>query len=275
MENLIQKLEESSGYIRKIIGDVKIDAGIVLGSGLGGLADEIEKPVFIDYHDIPNFPVSTVSGHKGRLVIGELEGKHVLCMQGRFHYYEGWNMDQVVFPVQVMHMLGIENLILTNAAGCVNTAWQPADLMLIRDHIGIFLQCNPMRGKNYEELGPRFFDMSTVYNKELGELALEVAKQQGFELREGVYMYLSGPSFETPHDIKAARILGADAVGMSTVPEVIAASHCSMKVLGISCMTNMGAGILDQPLNHNEVLETGLKVGKRFVGLVKGIVKKI
>lgn len=275
MENLLKKLDESASYIRSKIGDVKIAAGIILGSGLGGLADEIENPVYVDYHDIPNFPVSTVPGHKGRLVIGKVEGKTVLCMQGRFHYYEGWNMDQVVFPVQVMRRLGIEKLIVTNAAGCVRKDWEPGNLMIISDHIGICLPQNPWRGPNCDELGPRFFDMSTVYNKELAELAKKVASKQGTPVKEGVYMYIQGPSFETPADIRAARTLGADAVGMSTVPEVVAAGHCGIKVLGISCMTNMAAGILNQPLNHNEVLETGLRVGKQFVALVKGIVKEL
>lgn len=275
MEDLMRKLRESAAYIEKQTSGIKIEAGLVLGSGLGHLADEIENPVFIDYKDIPNFPVSTVPGHKGRLVIGKLEGKNVLCMQGRFHYYEGWEMDKVVFPVQVMKTLGIKYLILTNAAGCVNTAWNPGTLMIINDHLDIFLQQNPLRGHNEDELGPRFFDQTNDYDKELRALAKKVAKEQGLDIKEGVYMYLSGPSFETPADIRAARILGADACGMSTVPEAMAASHCGLKTLGISCMTNMAAGILDQPLNHTEVLETGIRVGKQFALLIKGIVKAL
>lgn len=275
MENLMQKLEEARNFIQAKTNNLKIKVGLVLGSGLGDLADEIKNPIVIPYKEIPNFPVSTVPGHKGQLVIGELEGNTVLCMQGRFHFYEGWGMDQVVFPVQVMHMLGIENLILTNAAGCINTSWKPGTLMIINDHIKLTTSENPMRGPNEDKLGERFFDMSRAYNKELSALAKRVADKQGLDIKEGVYMYFAGPSFETPAEIRAARILGADAAGMSTVPEAIAASHCKMKTLGISCMTNMAAGILDQPLNHEEVLETGLRVKTSFAALIKGIVREL
>ncbi|MCR5761258.1 MAG: purine-nucleoside phosphorylase [Sphaerochaetaceae bacterium] len=275
MQDLMRKLKEAGAYIRKQIGDMQLDAGLVLGSGLGDMAQEIKNPVFVDYKDIPHFPVSTVPGHAGRLVIGELEGKNVLCMQGRFHFYEGWGMDQVVFPVQVMKILGVKNLILTNAAGCINKSWKPGDLMIINDHIKLTTSENPMRGHNEEELGLRFFDMSRAYDPDLIALAKSVAKEQGLEIKEGVYMFFAGPSFETPAEIRAARILGADAAGMSTVPEAIAAAHCGLKTLGISCMTNMAAGILDQPLGHDEVLETGLKVKKSFSALIKGILRKI
>lgn len=274
MENLMAKLREAADYINKQTGGLKIYAGLVLGSGLGDLADEIENRIIIPYKDIPNFPVSTVPGHAGRLVIGKLEGKIVLCMQGRFHFYEGWGMDQVVFPVQVMHVLGIERLILTNAAGCVNKEWEPGNLMLITDHIKITTAQNPMRGHNEDELGLRFFDMSKAYDPELADVVRSVAKKQGIPLKEGVYMFFAGPSFETPAEIRAARILGADACGMSTVPEVIAAAHCGLRTIGISCMTNMAAGILDQPLNHEEVLETGLRVKGQFASLIKGIVRE-
>jgi purine-nucleoside phosphorylase len=273
MENLMAKLREAAEYINKKTNGLKIYAGLVLGSGLGDLAEEIENKIIIPYKEIPNFPVSTVQGHAGRLVIGKLEGKVVLCMQGRFHFYEGWGMDQVVFPVQVMRVLGIERLIVTNAAGCVNKEWKPGDLMLITDHIKITTAQNPLRGPNEDELGVRFFDMSRAYDPDLADVARKVAKEQGIELREGVYMYFSGPSFETPADIRAARVLGADAAGMSTVPEVIAAAHCGLKTLGISCMTNMAAGILDQPLNHQEVMETGIRVKKQFSALIKGVVR--
>lgn len=275
MENLMQKLEQASSYIQKKTDNMKIDVGLILGSGLGDLADEIKNPVIIPYKEIPNFPVSTVPGHKGQLVIGELEGRNVLCMQGRFHFYEGWSMDQVVFPVQTMKMLGIEYLILTNAAGCINTSWTTGTLMIINDHIKITTSENPMRGPNEDKLGLRFFDMSEAYNKELIALAKKVAAKQNLDIKEGVYMYFAGPNFETPAEIRAARILGADAAGMSTVPEAIAAAHCGLKTLGISCMTNMAAGILSQPLNHTEVLETGLRVKASFATLIKGIVKEI
>ncbi len=274
MQDLMKKLEQTRNYISSKTNNLKIEVGLVLGSGLGNMAEQINNPIIIDYKDIPNFPVSTVQGHAGRLVIGELEGKNVLCMQGRFHFYEGYDMDQVVFPIQTMHMLGIEKLILTNAAGCVNKAWKPGTLMLINDHIKLAPEC-PLRGKNEDQLGLRFFDMSRAYNPDLLKLAREKATELGVNFTEGVYMFFAGPNFETPAEVRAARILGADAVGMSTVPEAIAAAHCNMKTLGISCMTNMAAGILDQPLEHSEVLETGLVVNKMFSALIKAIVKDI
>ncbi len=274
MQDLMKKLVQARDYINKKTNDLKIDVGIVLGSGLGNMAEQIKDSIIIDYKDIPNFPISTVQGHAGRLVIGELEGKNVLCMQGRFHFYEGYEMDQVVFPIQTMHMLGIEKLILTNAAGCVNKAWKPGTLMLINDHIKLAPEC-PLRGHNEDKLGLRFFDMSRAYNPELLKLAREKATELKVNFTEGVYMFFAGPNFETPAEVRAARILGADAVGMSTVPEAIAAAHCGMKTLGISCMTNMAAGILDQPLEHSEVLETGLVVNKMFSALIKAIVKDI
>lgn len=275
MKNLMKRLQKASSFIKKQTNNMKIETGLILGSGLGDLADEIKNPIIIPYKNIPYFPVSTVPGHKGQLVIGELEGKNVLCMQGRFHYYEGWSMDQVVFPVQTMRLLGIENLILTNAAGCINTDWQPGNLMIINDHIKLTTSQNPLRGKNEDELGLRFFDMTNAYDKNLIAIAKKIAEKQNLDIKEGVYMYFAGPNFETPAEIKAARILGADAVGMSTVPEAIAAAHCGLKTLGISCMTNMGAGILSQPLNHTEVLETGIKVRAGFAALLKGIIREI
>ena len=271
---LLGRLDESTKYIRSQIGDMDIQVGLILGSGLGDLAKEIEDPVFIRYENIPNFPVSTVAGHEGRLVIGKLEGKTVICMQGRFHYYEGYEMNQVAFPIQVMKKLGVDKVIITNAAGCVNINWEAGDLMLITDHIK-FAPESPLRGHNEDELGERFFPMSTVYDAELADIARVQAKSLGIDLKEGVYMFFSGPNYETPAEIRAARVLGADAVGMSTVPEVIAASHCGLKVLGISCMTNMAAGILDQPLTHAEVLETSLRVRDKFTSLVKAVLKNM
>ena len=268
---LLDDLKQSADYIKSVTGDIKFDIAMVLGSGLGDMAETLGEVVYIPYSDIPHFPVSTVPGHKGRLAIGILEGKRVICMQGRFHYYEGWTMQQCVYPIQVFKMLGINNLMLTNAAGCVNTAWQPGDLMVITDHIKI-MGDSPMRGPNCDELGPRFFDMSHTYDKNLQQVAHTAASKLGFSLRDGIYMLFGGPQFETPAEVRMARMLGADAVGMSTVPEAIAASQMTMKVLGISCITNMGAGILDQPLNHEEVLETGEKVKSRFQALVREIV---
>lgn len=270
--DLMDKLAQSADYIVGRIGDEKVDIAIVLGSGLGDLADSLEDAVVVDYHDIPHFPVSTVPGHKGRLVTGRLEGRRVLCMQGRFHYYEGWSLQEVVYPVQTFHVMGIDRLFLTNAAGCVNTSWGPGNLMLITDHIKL-MGDSPLRGRNPDGLGPRFFDMSTTWDKEAQDVARSAARKCGTTLREGVYMLFGGPQFETPAEVRLARILGADAVGMSTVPEAIAASHMGMRTLGISCLTNMGAGILDQKLNHEEVLETGERVKGAFTALVREIVR--
>lgn len=273
MKDLQTKLNEAASYIKSLAGEKQIEIGLVLGSGLGGLAEQLKDPIFIPYKDIPSFPISTVPGHKGRLVIGNLENRRVLCMQGRFHFYEGYEMSTVVFPIQVMKTLNINNLLLTNAAGCVNKDWKPADLMLITDHINL-IPFSPMRGMNPDFLGPRFFDMSEAYDKKLCELARECAKNQNLDLKEGVYQIFAGPSFETPAEVRLAKMLGADAVGMSTVPEAIAASHMGMRTLGISCLTNMAAGILNQPLNHAEVLETGELVKNKFESLVAEIVSK-
>ena len=267
----MDKLRESADSIRKAYPH-DLDIGIVLGSGLGEMAEAIEDAVIIDYHDIPHFPVSTVPGHKGRLVIGHLEGRTVLCMQGRFHYYEGWSMEEVVYPIRVMRMLGIGTLILTNAAGCVNEAWKPGDLMVITDHIKLIAD-NPLRGANPDALGPRFFDMTRAYDRGLAALAESAAGSLGITVRKGVYMFFAGPSFETPAEIRFARIAGADAVGMSTVPEAIAASHMGMRTLGISCLTNMAAGILGQPLSHAEVLETGERAKASFMALVRSVLR--
>ena len=269
---LMEMLRESRDCIESRLGARKPQIGMVLGSGLGDMADSIEDPAIIDYHDIPHFPVSTVQGHKGRLVIGTLEGKTVLCMQGRFHYYEGWSMEEVVYPIRTMKMLGINNLFLTNAAGCVNKEWQPGDLMLISDHIKLIAD-SPLRGRNPDMLGERFFDMTHAYDMMLQETAEKAASGLGINLRKGIYMLFSGPSFETPAEVRFIRMAGADAVGMSTVPEAIAAAHMKMHTIGISCLTNMAAGILDQPLNHEEVLETGERVRKSFSALVRSIIR--
>ncbi len=271
MSATMDNLKESSSYIRSKLGERKVEVAIVLGSGLGGLGEEVKNSIIIDYKDIPHFPISTVQGHKGRLIIGELEGRTVMCMQGRFHFYEGYSMEECVYPIRTMYMLGIKSLILTNAAGCVNRSWNVGDLMMITDHIKL-CSASPCRGANNDELGPRFFDMTTTYNKELQAVARKEAEKRGILLREGVYMFMSGPNFETPAEIRLARIVGADACGMSTVPEAIAASQMGFKTLGISCMTNMAAGILDQPLNHEEVLETGRVVAEKFTSLIKGII---
>jgi len=260
-------------YITTRIGPSPVDIGMVLGSGLGDLADDLANSVAISYKDILHFPVSTVFGHKGRLVAGDLEGKRVLCMQGRFHYYEGYGMDQVVFPIQVMQALGIKQLLVTNAAGGVNTSFNVGDLMLITDHIKLIAD-NPLRGPNSEQLGERFFDMSEAYDKQLIALATEKAEELKIAVQHGVYMFFSGPAYETPAEIRAARTLGADAVGMSTVPEALVASHMGMHTLGISCITNMAAGVLNQRLTHQEVMDTGERVKEDFTRLVHAIVRQ-
>ncbi len=269
---LMDKLNESASFIRQRIGVVTPHVAIILGSGLGDLADELADPVVIPYSEIPHFPVSTVPGHKGRLVIGRLEGRQVLCMQGRFHYYEGWSLQDVVYPVQVFKVLGVSKLFLTNAAGCVNKDWKPGDLMLITDHIKV-MGDSPLRGANPDALGPRFFDMGSVWDKGAQKIARQAYGKLGITLREGVYMLFGGPQFETPAEVRMARLLGADAVGMSTVPEAIAAAHMGLPTLGISCLTNMAAGILDRKLDHEEVLETGERVKTTFSALVREIVR--
>lgn len=252
----------------------KPEVALILGSGLGALADLIENPEYYPYESIPNFPTSTVEGHAGRLVIGMFNGKCVVAMQGRFHYYEGYTYDKVTFPIRVLKLLGVTKLIVTNAAGAVNENFVPGDLMAITDHIN-FSGNNPLIGKNIDEFGPRFPDMSNGYNKEFINLALNVSKSLNIDLKTGVYAMTSGPSYETPAEIKMIRILGGDAVGMSTAPEVIVANHCGLKVLGISCMTNMAAGILDQPLSHQEVMETSEKAKTKFTTLMKEIISQI
>jgi len=238
------------------------------------MAEEAEDKLAIDYKEIPNFPVSTVQGHKGRLVFGTIRGKRVVFMQGRFHYYEGYMMEEVAFPVWVLNALGVKKLIVTNAAGGVNESFNPGDLMLIKDHIN-YTNNNPLIGPNIEAFGPRFPDMSEAYSKELADVVRESAAANGIRLQEGIYAFLTGPSYETPAEIRACRIIGADAVGMSTVPEVVAANHCGIKTAGISCITNMAAGILDQPLNHKEVIETAERVKESFSKLIKSVVENI
>ena len=270
MNNLLNKIEETYGFLKGKF-NFEPEIGLILGSGLGVLGDEIENPLYIPYGDIPHFPVSTVEGHAGRFVIGTLQGKRIIAMQGRFHYYEGYSMEGVTFPVRVMKRLGVKTLIVTNAAGGVNKSFKPGDLMIINDHINLAFD-NPLIGRNYNELGTRFPDMSRAYDKELIEKVMEVAKVNNIELKQGVYTLFTGPCYETPAEIRMVRLLGGDAVGMSTVPEVIVAAHSKIKVIGISCITNMAAGILDQPLCHEEVVETAAKVRETFITLVKRVV---
>ena len=248
--------------------------GVILGSGLGNVVDAIEVDAAIPYGDIPGARASTVVGHQGQLLLGSANGLPVAVMQGRVHFYEGYEMDEVMFLTRVLGRLGIGKLIVTNAAGGINTAYTPGDLMLISDHIN-FMGINPLRGKNLDELGVRFPDMSDAYPSLLRSVAKQVAAEIGLKLQEGVYLALSGPTYETPAEIRAFRTLGADAVGMSTVPEVIAASHMQIPVLGISCITNMAAGILPRKLEHQEVMETTARVQKEFTALVVGVLGRI
>lgn len=264
---------EAAEFIRaKAPGAPRV--GLILGSGLGVLADEIESPVKVPYGEIPHFPISTVEGHAGRFVLGTLAGVPVCAMQGRFHYYEGYPMAKITFPVRVMKALGAARLLVTNAAGGANTAYAPGDLMLITDHLNL-MGTNPLIGPNDAAAGPRFPDMSRAYSRELLALARETAKAEGLSLREGVYCAFTGPTYETPAEVRMARQLGADAVGMSTVPEVIVARHVGLEVLGISCITNMAAGILDQPLSHGEVIETTERVRATFLRFVKAVVARM
>lgn len=269
----LQRVREAAEYVASQT-DLRPAVGLILGSGLGGLADEMEDATAISYPNIPHFPASTVPGHKGQLVVGKLAGTPVYAMQGRFHFYEGYPMEQVVRPVRVMAQLGVKTIVVTNAAGGVNESFTAGDLMLITDHINMF-GTNPLIGPNEEEFGLRFPDMTEAYDKQLRALALQVAEEQGLQLQQGVYMGFTGPSFETPAEIRMARMLGADAVGMSTVPEVITARHLGVRVLGISCISNMAAGVLPEPLSHEDVMKVTDRVKGTFGALVKGIVAKL
>ena len=266
-------LEETVRCIKRQIGDFKPQVGIVLGSGLGELADE-HCDIAINYADIDGFEASTVAGHKGRLVFANINGKNVVMMQGRFHFYEGHSIKKVVYPIKVMKELGVETVILTNAAGGVNPAFNPSDLMLITDHIN-FMGVNPLIGLNDDKMGLRFPDMSEVYTPEYIELAKKVGEHIGVDLQEGVYMALTGPSYETPAEVKMARVLGADAVGMSTVPEAIVASWAGMKVIGISCICNSAAGVSTVGLSHEDVIHAANVAKDRFKLLVTEVIKKL
>lgn len=267
MIDMLEKINSASSFIASRIPG-GINTAVILGSGLGELVDEMENKTIIDYRDIPYFPVPTVAGHEGKLIAGKLGSAVILAMQGRFHFYEGYSMEEVVFPIRVMKTIGISKLLLTNAAGGVNTDFVPGDLMVIRDHINLSMQ-NPLIGRNLDELGPRFPDMSETYSKKAIEKLKSVYKKNNIKFVSGTYACLTGPSYETPAEINMLRTLGADAVGMSTVPEAIAAKHCGMELAGISCITNMGSGILNKPLNHKEVVETSMMVSDKFKAIVK------
>ncbi|MBQ8851371.1 MAG: purine-nucleoside phosphorylase [Oscillibacter sp.] len=241
---------------------------LILGSGLGFLGDEVEDPIVVPYSEVPHMKYSTAPGHKGQFVFGKLGGQNVAVMQGRLHTYEGWDFDDVSYPVRVLRLLGAETLFVTNAAGAANVNYAAGDIMMITDHIKLF-GMSPLCGPNVEEFGPRFPDVSHVYTPELQAVARKAAASLDMKLQEGVYMYFPGPQFETPAEVRVAQILGADACGMSTVPECIVAAHCGMKVLGFTLCTNMCAGILDQPLSGEEVMEIAAVSSEKFSGLVR------
>ena len=265
--------EEAANYVRARAPWTP-ELAVVLGSSLGGFADELEDAVRIDYRDIPNFLVSTAPGHAGQLIFGTVAGRRLVCMAGRFHSYEGYDFEQLALPVRLFKLLGVQAVILTNAAGAVNTDYHPGDIMIVSDHIKL-TGASPMRGRNIDEFGPRFFDISHMYTPKLRTLALECAEGSGLTVHEGVYMFFTGPQFETPAEIRAARILGADAVGMSTVTEALTAAHCGLPLLCLSVMTNMAAGVLDQPLSSDEVEETGRRISDRFGAYLKHIIARM
>ncbi len=263
----------SADYLLDKFGDAP-EIGLILGSGLGHFASEIENPVVVPYAEIPNFLLSTAAGHAGQMLFGTAAGKKVVCMSGRFHYYEGYDFERLAIPVRVLKLLGIRALIVTNAAGAVNTSYRAGDVMVISDHIK-FMGASPMRGTNVDEFGPRFFDMGSAYTPELRKLALDLAKRSSLTVHEGVYWFSPGPQYETPAEIRAIRLLGGDAVGMSTVTEALTAAHCGLPLLALSVMTNMAAGVLPKPLTSEEVIETANAVERPFTEYVKDIIAHI
>lgn len=271
-QNVFSKAREATTYIEEQ-GVEKVEVGLILGSGLGELADEIENPIVIPYEEIPSFPVSTVEGHAGQLVYGMLGGKHVLALQGRFHYYEGYSMDEVTFPVRVMSMLGTDSIIVTNAAGGVNENFTPGDLMLITDHINSF-GTNPLIGPNDDKFGPRFPDLTQAYDLDYQKLVKDVATDLNLSLQEGVYYGTTGPTYETPAEVRMIQTVGGDAVGMSTVPEVIVARHAGINVVGISCISNLAAG-MGEELNHEDVIAVTTKIRSSFKQLIVNVLQKI
>ena len=267
---MLEKIKKAVEYIRPFLSE-QPEYVIVLGSGLGKLQDEVQDKVIIDYKDIPDFPQTTVEGHKGRLIFGEIEGKPVLMMAGRFHYYEGYSMEEVTFPMRVFKGLGIDKVILSNASGGVNPSYEVGDAVVIRDHINMMPE-HPLRGKNIDELGPRFVDMSEAYDNAMRQFVIEFGSQNGIEVKEGVYMGLQGPTFETPSEYGLVRILGADCVGMSTVPEVIVAKHQGMRVFCISVITDLGGPEIAFPVSHEDVLNAANKAMPKIIVLVKGLI---
>ncbi|PWM43874.1 MAG: purine-nucleoside phosphorylase [Clostridiales bacterium] len=273
MDDVYKKLTACLKQVRKKT-DFIPNVALILGSGLGSFADSLYEKTFIEYKDISGFPVSTVTGHKGRFVFGYAGDVPVVIMQGRIHYYEGYSIDDVVLPARLMGLMGAKTLFLTNAAGGINTNFSAGDLMVIKDHISTFAP-SPLRGKNYDELGVRFPDMTEVYSKKLRELIFEIAEEENIKVHDGVYMQVSGPQYETPAEIKMMRKLGADAVGMSTACEAIAAHHMGMQVCGISLITNMASGVSSKPLSHKEVTETAQEAANTFERLVSASIERM
>ena len=269
-----QQYQQSAAALADRLGDFRPEVLLILGSGLGSLGDQVEQPLVVPYAQVPHMKRSTAPDHKGQFVFGRLSGRNVAVMQGRLHTYEGWAFADVSYPVRVLRLLGAKTLLVTNAAGAVNTAFSAGDIMMITDHIKLF-GVSPLCGANLDEFGPRFPDVSAVYTPALRKAAREAAQALEIPLREGVYMYFPGPQFETPAEVRMARILGADAVGMSTVPETIVAAHCGMQVLGFTLCTNMAAGVLDQPLSGEEVLEAAEAARPRFTSLVKACLERV
>ncbi len=273
MKDYMIKMTETKEYIEKNVSNIPKIA-IILGSGLGSLADDITDKTVLSYKDIPNFPISTVAGHKGELIFGKLEGIPIIAMNGRFHYYEGYNLFETTYPIRIFKLLGVETLILTNAAGGINESFKKGDLMIINDQLSFFAE-SVLRGPNMDEFGERFIDMSTTYDKDYIQILKDImTKIIGYH-KEGVYAYMKGPTYETPAEIRALRTLGADAVGMSTVPEAVVAHHSGLKVAGITCITNMAAGVTNEILSHEDVKETALKSETNFKKVIHEFIKKI
>lgn len=270
---MLSKIAETAGFIKSRVNDLP-QIAIILGTGLGALVDNIENALFIPYSEIPNFPISTVEGHSGNLIFGFLGGKRIMAMQGRFHYYEGYDMKEVTFPIRVMKALGIETLFVSNAAGGMNKEFKVGDIMVITDHINLFPE-NPLRGKNYNELGTRFPAMTEAYSNRLINLATEIAKEKDIRLMRGVYVGTQGPTFETPAEYEYFRIIGGDAVGMSTVPEVIVANHASIEVFGLSVITDLGGKDITDVPTHNEVQKAATKAQPKMIEIMQSLIAKI
>jgi len=270
---LYERAEKAARVIRART-DADVPVAIVLGSGLGAFADELTDSTSIRYDEIPSFARATVEGHAGRLVIGKTNNVTVAAMQGRFHFYEGYSLEEVTFPIRVLKLLGVRTLILTNAAGSLNTEFTPGSLMVITDHINL-IGVNPLIGPNDDRFGPRFPDLTSVYARGLQDIVINEANAIGLDMRRGIYAALSGPSYETPAEIHMVRTLGADAVGMSTVPEAIVARHMNMEVIGISCITNLAAGVSNRPVDHSQVIATGERVRAEFTELLRRVVTRL